>query len=91
MAVTTKTVAPLIHGNGTSAEELKTNLENAYAAIYAAQDVLRKCAPNGRDYYVGDVHLCRAEAQHRRRQESLTDVMQSLTEEMELIDEGKQS
>jgi len=90
MAVTFQVVAPCIHGNGTSAKELKDNLELAYASIYVAQDILRNCAPNGRDYYTGDVTLERAERQHQERQGALLHVMKSIETEMQLIDQGKQ-
>lgn len=47
-----KLLAPCIHMNGTSKQDLMGALENAYSKIGEAQDALRLCAPNGRDYYV---------------------------------------
>ncbi len=90
MTTASKTVAPLIHGNGTSAEELKRNLEAAYEAVAAATLVLRQCSPNGRDYYMGNVCMTEAEQQHRSRMGSLVGVMNSIEAEMELIDQDKQ-
>jgi hypothetical protein len=84
------TVAPLIHGNGTSKDELKRNLESAFDAVAAAALVLRQCSPNGRDYYMGNVLMTEAERQHRSRMGSLVGVMNSIETEMELIDQDKQ-
>ena len=84
-------VAPCIHLNGTSAESLSNAMEAAYSALYKARDLLRQCAPNGRDYYIGDVHLTQAEGQHRRRQLAIDAVMNSLETEMDLINQRQQA
>ena len=44
-------IAPTIHLNGTSRDEISRQLEEAYAAVNAAIDALKRAAPNGRDYY----------------------------------------
>lgn len=63
-----KLLAPCIHMNGTGKQDLMGALENAYSKIGEAQDALRLCAPNGRDYYViGDSAYYIARDEHRNR------------------------
>lgn len=83
----TSVIAPIIHGNGTSAESLKEALSNAFDAINAALDKLRQCAPNGRDYYLEPGRLWLAEGQHVNRQNALLNLMNELESEMEAIDQ----
>ena len=44
-------IAPRIHLNGTSADALTTELEQAVSALRKALDAMQEAAPNGRDYY----------------------------------------
>lgn len=63
-----KLLAPCIHMNGTGKQDLMGALENAYSKIGEAQDALRLCAPNGRDYYViSDRAYYIARYEHRNR------------------------
>lgn len=43
---------PTIHLNGTSAERLLDDINNAYSALTEALRAVAHTAPNGRDYYV---------------------------------------
>jgi len=45
---------PFVHLNGTSREALQQSLADAADAITTAKEVLCKCAPHMRDYYVQD-------------------------------------
>lgn len=79
---TIRLVAPHIHLNGTSADELKSQLEAVYVALGEAYAALKQSVPNGRDYYpLGDVAMQVARDQHFRRLE----VVQSLRDEMEMV------
>ena len=49
--LTHKTVVPTVHTNGTSAHELRDQLQAAIEALRTAQQKLEQAAPNGRDYY----------------------------------------
>ena len=71
-------VLPVLHPNGDRPETLLDNLETAYAAVRAAMDALRQCAPNGRNFYPVPGRMQQAEAQHRARQEHLMAVLTSL-------------
>ena len=42
---------PIIHKNGTSAEDLLINYREALDALRLAEEQLLKTHPNGRDYY----------------------------------------
>jgi predicted lipoprotein len=62
--------APTINNNGTSGKELLGQIREAYSAVEAAIDALRKAAPNGRDYQTapeGSFEAAR-EAYHARLQ-----------------------
>lgn len=69
--MTTKTIiAPIVHLNGTSKSGLIDPIEEALDAIREAYDKLKKCAPNGRDYYPYEQSqqaLSRAQTEHRER------------------------
>ncbi len=45
------TSVPTVHMNGTSKNELISQLETAVSAIRVAVTALENAAPNGRDYY----------------------------------------
>jgi len=78
---------PFVHVNGDRRETLLNNLEAAYAAVNAAMDAMRQCAPNGRNAYPVDGLMQRLEAQHRSRQEYLQVVADSLEAEAIAIQE----
>lgn len=42
---------PTIHSNGTSAEALLDDQMKILGALREAEVLLRRCGPNGRDYY----------------------------------------
>ncbi len=81
---------PIIHLNGDRRETLLDNLEHAYTAVSAAQDALRPCAGNARNFYPEPGRFERYQAQHRERQEQLQAVLDSLTAEAEQIQEEAQ-
>lgn len=72
----TTNIKPTIHTNGTSAEALEAQLENAGHALRAALDALGEAAPNGRDYYPQGPDAIRvAVAEHAARVAALRDVL----------------
>ena len=78
---------PYIHQNGTSADELVQLRSDAYAALDEARESLKKCGPNGRDYYpYGDPSkFDDAIRQHMDRLRRIDSIMKELEEEMEYI------
>lgn len=83
-------IAPIIHGNGTSAARLIEVLSDAYCRLDEAYTALRQCAPNGRDYYPKPGLLEKAQEQHMKRLGAVAGVMESLEAEMAAIeDQGK--
>jgi hypothetical protein len=80
-------VAPIVHLNGTSREQLLEVREAAYAALDEAYTALKQTAPNGRDYYPEPGLLEKAQEQHSRRLRLIDAVMTSLQTEMYCISE----
>lgn len=65
-------MAPTIHLNGTSRDELIAQLETASLALYDAEQALAGMAPHGRDYYPqGPQALEQALAEHGARLQAL--------------------
>lgn len=76
---------PTIHLNGTSAQSLMDDLENAHEKIREAIQALSQCAPNGRDYYVQESGaLVVAQEEHQARMSKLV----SIKAELEALAEG---
>ena len=70
---------PSIHLNGTSAEALERQYENASTALVAAIEALCEASPNGRDYYVqGASATQEAIAEHEARIKSLRAVLKDV-------------
>jgi hypothetical protein len=82
-------VAPIVHLNGTSKEELLRLRSDAYDALNVAFGVLKKAAPNGRDYYPCPGLMMDAIDQHTSRLMAILVVMKSIETEMQLIEEGR--
>jgi hypothetical protein len=81
-------LVPTIHSNGTSKESLTNDLEDAYYKIQLAYDALKRCAPNGRDYYLqGAGALSKATDEHMARLKHLDIVMVEIQELCEKINE----
>ncbi len=60
--------APQININGTDKESLLKQYTTAYMSAAHAVDMLRLCAPHGRDYQtLSDEHFERAKKQHTDR------------------------
>lgn len=56
---------PLIHLNGSSADELRLRYENVVRAILALADAIHQSAPNARDYYpLGEAAYGHARNEH---------------------------
>lgn len=75
-------VIPCIHLNGDRKATLVGNLEAAYDAVRAAEEALRECSPNARNYYPDPGRMELALTQHRARQEHLHAVLASLEAEV---------
>jgi hypothetical protein len=45
-------LAPVVHLNGTSRDELRDGYANAHTAVEQAIKVVEQASPNARDYYV---------------------------------------
>jgi hypothetical protein len=84
MAKTIDVMAPVVHPNGTSKEELLNLREEAYSALDAAADALRQMAPNARDYQ-GWEDFERARTQHAARVKALRDVQKGIEDECTAI------
>lgn len=70
---------PLIHSNGTSREMLVSDLCEAAGAIDTAYEALKRCAPNGRDYYpLGPAAMKTAEDEHFDRLRRLDSVKKEI-------------
>lgn len=68
-------IAPTIHLNGTSKDDIIEQYENASHALYMAQVALQQMAPNGRDYYIqGPDALRHAQAEHQARVDRINSV-----------------
>lgn len=87
MATDRPIIMPFVHANGTSAEELIAVREDAYTALLAAFDALKKMGPNGRDYYPIPGAFEQAVKQHESRQTALSDLMEDLEAECRHIAE----
>ena len=75
-------IAPTVHLNGTSQDELLKQLADAVNAIRSAETALAEATPHGRDYYIQPGQAWDAAIlDHNRRQHALDDVR----EELELI------
>ena len=78
-------VLPALHSNGTKKQELINPLSDAYDAVQNAMDVLKKAAPNARDYN-GFAEHEKAADQHYARQKALQDVSDELEKHIHAID-----
>lgn len=82
--------APIVHLNGTSKEYLQEQIEAAYSALNAAYDVLKKTAPNGRDYYpLGPDAMKRAQDQHTNRLIRISNTLTELETIQTLIEKNE--
>lgn len=77
-------IYPMIHLNGTSAEELASKFDEARLALDAAYRAVLAAAPNARDYYpMGNDTLRQANAEWTARLERI----ESVTQELSLLSE----
>lgn len=86
--MTTKPMAPTIHLNGTSREDLTSAYMNAVAVLRSAVAALEITYPNGRDYYVqGASAISVAMQEHQSRVKRVHDVLQEVCAIVEAIDQ----
>jgi hypothetical protein len=71
------TTMPIVHLNGTSREALLQGYIDCVNAVSHAIDVVRKNAPNARDYYLG-AGWPAAQTEHEARLEKLEAVLAEL-------------
>ncbi len=72
---------PTIHLNGTSAERLYNDLDEARRAARDLLRALEDCAPNARDYYPqGADAFSRARMEHQVRIEAVRQIQYELNE-----------
>jgi len=81
-----KALVPTVHMNGTSAHELRGQLDAAIEALREARQKLVQAAPNGRDYYPQPGNMVEvATGQHERRCQSLNDMISDLEEQRDHV------
>lgn len=80
-------VKPLVHLNGSTREMLMGNLIAVLDALNDADRKLAQAAPNGRDYYLVDGLMAKAQRQHDYRQGLLRALITSVETELLAIDE----
>jgi hypothetical protein len=83
---------PTCHSNGTSPADLRTDYLEARRAVELAKEALKKCHPNGRDYYPQDggcgvAALKAAQDQHWDRMRRLNGVAEELMALAEHVDQ----
>ena len=85
-------ILPVIHLNGTSADELIRVRSEAYDALGVAYEALRQMSPNGRDYYPIDANaISIAVEQHRKRQQAIDDIRNELECEIWFIEQEQKA
>lgn len=81
-------MVPTVHLNGTSGEDLESQLEEAVQTVMNAITALAEAAPNARDYYTqGPGAFGKAVAQHELRAEKLRGVRDELMAVWEAVQE----
>lgn len=79
-------ISPIVHTNGTSPEELLSQLSTAISALDEALHALGHAAPNGRDYYVlGPGAIKQAVSEHRDRIDRVYSVKAELYSIYEMV------
>lgn len=78
-------VAPVIHQDGTHPNELMEALGGLRVALAEAQDALRRCSPNERDYQGEPGRFTRAYEQHCHRRSMLGSLDAEVEAEMRAI------
>ena len=78
-------VLPFIHLNGTSRQVLLDERSLALEALRGAVEALEGMRPNGRDYYLEDGRMLKAEHQHLRRHDVLRLLIHEIEQEQRAI------
>jgi hypothetical protein len=79
-------IIPVIHPNGDRKATLLPQLKETYRALQTAQTALKAGAPNGRNYYLTDGLLAKAQQQHWDRVAQIKTVMDSILAEVQAIE-----
>lgn len=70
---------PTIHDNGTSKQQLQAEYENASGALEEAYQVLKRTAPNLRNYYIQDpTFFAMALLEHMQRLQRLDSIKEEI-------------
>lgn len=88
MTTTAADLAPTVHLNGTSKDELITGFANQYEALTAALRCMERYAPNARDYYIlkeGGSKFIAATAAHTKRLEAIEQMREDLYAMLEKV------
>ena len=79
---------PTIHLNGTNPKDLREEYLEARRAVELAKDALKKCHPNGRDYYPQSPEALKAAMEeHFARMAKLNGVAEELMALAEHVDQ----
>jgi hypothetical protein len=81
----TQPILPIIHLNGTSADQLLDDYGRFYDLLYKALDRIGLISPNPRDYYPEPGRMDKAVAQYERRCDTLRALMHEVEQEMDGI------
>lgn len=84
---TKKIVMPIVHLNGTAAEDLISQRSEFLDGLHLAGRCLAKIAPNGRDYYLEPGRMEKAVEQHERRMAALKEMIEEIEGEVRYLDE----
>lgn len=79
-------VLPIVHLNGTSAQELIEQRCEMINALHDAGKALARMAPNGRDYYPKPGLMDQAVKQHDRRMKTLKELIEEIDHEVTVLD-----
>jgi hypothetical protein len=84
--VTHRVTVPTVHTNGTSAHNLRDDLQAAVEALREGQRRMVMAAPNGRDYYPqGNDAMNVVMAEHERRCIDLNRILTELEEQRDHV------
>lgn len=79
-------IAPVVHLNGTSREELEKQLRGAVEGLQRAREEMEDASPNQRDYYLlGQAAWVQAHREHQLRVAKVREVEVELTQILEVV------
>jgi hypothetical protein len=80
--VSDQPILPIIHQNGTSADQLLDDYGRFYDLLYRALEKVGLISPNPRDYYLDPGRMDLAVAQYERRCNTLRALMAEVEQDM---------